>query len=196
MDRREFLRSAGGATAVAAGTGATTTPAAAQDDGGGGGGDGGGGGGGGGSETVTVGPGSELVFDPDDLSIAPGTTVVWEWDSDTHNIVVDSTPDGADWQGHESIEDSGFTYEHTFDTNGDYAYFCQPHRSAGMEASLTVTENPGGGQAGEKEPEEMGVPIRAHYVGIGALLAVMVSIVFTFFQLKYGESPHAKGGND
>jgi hypothetical protein len=42
----------------------------------------------------------------------------------------------------------------------------------------------------------MGVPIQAHFVGIATILAIIVSLVFTFFMLKYGESPHASGGNN
>jgi uncharacterized membrane protein len=37
----------------------------------------------------------------------------------------------------------------------------------------------------------MGVPLRSHWVGLATLLAVTVNLVFTFFFLKYGTSPHA-----
>lgn len=30
------------------------------------------------------------------------------------------------------------TYEHRFDTDGEYKYFCIPHESAGMTGTLTV----------------------------------------------------------
>jgi hypothetical protein len=46
------------------------------------------------------------------------------------------------------------------------------------------------------DPLHMGVPFQAHFVGIATILMMVVSLIFTFFLLKYGESPHAKGGND
>jgi hypothetical protein len=66
-----------------------------------------------------------------------------------------------------------------------------------MVGTVVVNESgsaPGGG-AEEADPKHMGVPIQAHFVGIATVLAIIVSLVFTFFQLKYGESPHAKGGD-
>ena len=37
----------------------------------------------------------------------------------------------------------------------------------------------------------MGVPIQAHWVGIATILAIMSSLMFTFYVLKYGESAHS-----
>jgi plastocyanin len=211
MKRRDFLRTASGV----AGATAAAAPAVAQEettegeDGGGDGGDGtttsgDGGGGGGGTETVAVGPDGNFVFRPgtdQPLYITPGTTVQWVWESDTHNIVVDSQPDDAEWEGHETIEDTGFEYEHTFEVPGEYHYYCEPHRSTGMVADLVVNESGqppggGGGGGGEVDPEHMGVPFQAHFVGLATILTMIVSIVFTFFFLKYGESANTKGGNN
>ncbi|WP_435195540.1 plastocyanin/azurin family copper-binding protein [Natronomonas sp. EA1] len=184
MNRRDFLRSAGGVTAAAGAVAASGT-AAAQEE-----------------KTVVVGPGGSLVFDPATVYVAKGGTVTWEWDSDDHNIVVDSQPEGAGWEGTEgdaaTLYDTGHTYSHTFETLGEYSYYCAPHQSAGMVGKVVVNETgqaptPAGG--GEVDPEHMGVPIQAHFVGIATILAIFVSLVFTFFQLKYGESPHASGGN-
>ena len=93
------------------------------------------------AKTVAVGPSGRYVFTPGTetpLRISPGTTVKFVWESDTHNIYVDSHPEGADWQGHESIENTGFTYQHTFDVEGTYHYWCEPHKSAGMVADIIV----------------------------------------------------------
>jgi hypothetical protein len=49
--------------------------------------------------------------------------------------------------------------------------------------------------AGVKEPIEFGVDIHEHWVGVSVMLMMSVSLVFTFFTLKYGESPHTSGGN-
>ncbi|MFC6871955.1 plastocyanin/azurin family copper-binding protein [Halobellus marinus] len=162
----------------------------------------GGGGGGGETVTVTVGPGGSLVFEPgtdEPLQIAPGTTVEFVWDSDNHNIVVESQPEGANWEGHEPLENTGFEYSHTFETLGTYEYYCEPHRSAGMVATIEVVENPdagGGGGGGEKELHEFGVPIHAHWVGAATILGIIVTIIFTFYILKYGESPHTGTGRN
>lgn len=157
---------------------------------------------GGPTETVTVGPGGSLVFSPgtdEPLQIAPGTTVEFVWESDNHNIVVDSQPEDAGWEGYETIENTGFTYEHTFETLGTYEYYCAPHESAGMVGTIEVVENPdagGGGGGGEKELHSFGVPIHAHWVGAATILGIIVTIIFTFYVLKYGESAHTGTGRN
>jgi plastocyanin len=220
MKRRDFLRAASvpaaaAATSTAAGvtaaqeSGGTTTAGGegtstgtAQGTGTGTSTGGSGGAAGGATETVAVGPGGSLVYTPgteEPLEIAPGTTVEFVWESDNHNIVVDAQPDGANWEGHEPIENTGFTYSHTFDTLGEYEYHCAPHQSAGMVATLIVTENPGAGGGeggGEKELEELGVPIQAHWVGAATILGIIVTVIFTFYILKYGESPNTGTGRN
>jgi plastocyanin len=184
MNRRDFLRTAGGATAVAAAVSGAGTAAAQE------------------GNTVIVGPGGNLTFEPAELYVKPGTTVTFDWESDGHNVVVESQPEGADWSGTEgapnALYDTGHTYEHTFETKGEYSYFCQPHKSAGMVGTIIVNDSgqaPGAGGGGEVDPEHMGVPLQAHFVGIATVLAIFMSLAFTFFVLKYGESPNAKGGN-
>jgi plastocyanin len=181
MNRREFLRTAGGATAVAGAVSASGSAAA--------------------QSTKEVELTSGLKFVPETVYVAPGDTVNWVWTSDGHNIVVESQPDGANWEGTEGgasdLYDTGYEYSHTFETLGTYEYVCAPHATAGMVGEVVVNES---GQApasggGEVDPKHMGVPIQAHFVGIATILAIMVSLMFTFFLLKYGESPHASGGN-
>jgi len=94
----------------------------------------------GGGDTVEVlaGPDGEFVFEPAELSIDAGTTVRWIWESDLHNVVPTSQPQGANWEGHQPIEDAGFEYEHTFETTGTYEYVCEPHESQGMTGTITV----------------------------------------------------------
>jgi len=208
MRRRDFLRTAGGATAVGV-AGTSAAPVAAQEDGGGG-------------SSTTVDMTDGLKFEPSSITIPPGTTVVWEnVGSVGHTVTAyeDEIPGDAEYfasggfDGEQAARDGypdqgdipgGESYEHTFDVTGTYEYFCIPHETAGMTGTVVVEEGAtlgggggeGGGGGGEKEPEEMGVPIRAHYVGAGAILATAITLVFTFFQLKYGESPHASGGGN
>jgi plastocyanin len=204
MKRRDFMRLSG---VTAGGVAAAAGPAAAQEGGNnttGGGGNGtsggnqsGGGnqsasGGGGGSTTeVAVGPGGQLVFEPAEVQISPGDTIRWVWESGGHNVA----PESGDW-GHQPLENAGFTYEHTFESAGENPYVCTPHASAGMEGVITVGGGGGGGGEEEVNPEEMGVPIQAHYVGIATILMIVMSLGYSFFLLKYGESPNAKGGNN
>jgi plastocyanin len=151
------------------------------------------------TEEVIAGPGGELVFEPEELEITPGTTVRWVWESDNHNIVVGEQPEGANWEGtpggQNTTYDTGYTYSHTFQTPGTYNYWCQPHKAAGMVADVVVRRPGAAAGGGEVDPEEMGVPFQAHYVGIATFLAVIVSLLFSFFLLKYGESAHTSSPN-
>ena len=38
----------------------------------------------------------------------------------------------------EQLGEEGDTYTKKFDTAGEYAYYCEPHRGAGMEGILVV----------------------------------------------------------
>jgi len=187
MQRREFLCTATASGAVATTAGSAVAQESTPEDSGG-------------TTEVVVGPGGELVFDPETVYITPGTTVRWVWESDNHNVVPESIPEDAAWEGQPPDEtfDTGHEYSHTFETLGTYDYFCQPHKSVGMVGSVVVNESgepPGGGEggSGEQGVHEMGVPIQAQYVGIATVLAMVVSLLFTFFVLKHGESPHSSG---
>jgi len=94
--------------------------------------------------TVLVGPDNNFVFEPDSLTVSPGTEVTWEWESDTHNVVVENQPEDADWPGTEGGEnqfyDTGYSYSYTFETPGTYEYYCSPHRAQGMTGEIIVEE--------------------------------------------------------
>jgi plastocyanin len=195
-----------GATGTATGTGtgtATGTPAGSA-------------GGGGGGTTHTVDMNDALAYVPEEITVAPGDTVVWEnVGSVGHTVTAyqDEIPEDAEYfaSGGFESEDAarsdigagnvpgGESYSHTFEVTGTYEYVCLPHEGAGMVGTVVVQEGGGqqaGGGGGEQDPHEMGVPFQAHYVGIATLLAILITLVFTFFVLKYGESPHASGRND
>jgi plastocyanin len=93
--------------------------------------------------TVEVGPDGDFVFTPgtdEPLRVDSGATVLFDWKSGSHNVVVDSQPSGANWEGHAGIEGSGFSFTHTFETPGTYEYVCEPHESLGMVGTLVVEE--------------------------------------------------------
>jgi plastocyanin len=164
------------------------------------------------------------VYEPKSLEVLPGDTVVWEnVGSVDHSVTAyeSDLPEGADYwasggfdsqdaatsayvdgEGHVS---GGETFEHTFETEGTHGYFCIPHEAGGMVGEIVVTEDAatptpaasGGGEAQrEVNPEHMGVPFQAHFVGLATGLMMVVSLVFTFYVLKYGESPNVQGGGD
>ncbi len=103
--------------------------------------------------TVKVGSGGNLSFEPEALTVHPGQTVAWEWRSNNHNIVVEDQPGGADWKGtpgsSSEIYNDGYRYTHTFETVGEYEYFCQPHEAAGMTGSVTVSPEGANGKTTE-----------------------------------------------
>lgn len=173
VSRRGFLRAAAGTTAVAGAAG--TASAQEETDGGGG---------GGASETVVVGPGGNLVFEPEELTITPGTTVEWVWESDGHNIEVREQPDEADWGGTEGgpsqLYDTGHTYTHTFEVEGTYDYVCTPHAQAGMVGAVEVTTDTPGGQ---NVPE---FPDSAKTLGVAVLTAMASTLGLAYFMMKYG----------
>jgi plastocyanin len=82
-------------------------------------------------------------FDPADLQVAPGATVVWAWASEgvPHNVTFEDAPSSAN-QG------SG-TFERIFATVGDYPYICTIH-GASMSGTIHVVAAPapGGGGGG------------------------------------------------
>lgn len=168
MSRRGFLRAAAGTAAV---SGATGTAVAQE-------------GSGGGTQTVNL---VDYAYEPgtdEPLYIAPGTTVNFVWETNTHNIVVDSQPSGAGWEGYETIENAGFEYSHTFETTGEYAFHCQPHLNLGMEGTIIVNEQGappdaggGGGPAVPDSAKTLGI---ATSVGLAAILG----LAYVF--LKYG----------
>lgn len=76
--------------------------------------------------TVTL---QDDEFDPAELTVEAGTTVVWEFDDGprAHNVVAD---------GFSSQTKADGTFEHTFDEPGTYSYSCTLH--AGMDGTVIV----------------------------------------------------------
>jgi len=117
-------------------------------------GDGGDEGGSSGDNTVAVSPDGGLNFKPEELTISVGDTVTWEFQAPTHNVSAwpemqdqVSIPDGAEGfgtmeQGGDAYAtvDEGTTFEHTFETAGEYTYVCVPHAASGMVGNIVVEE--------------------------------------------------------
>lgn len=83
-------------------------------------------------------------FDPENFAIRVGGTVKWVWRANGHNVRVDSKPDGSDWSGTAGGAPDTYNEGHellfTFETAGQYEYYCATHRSLGLRGSFTVVE--------------------------------------------------------
>ncbi|USZ72188.1 cupredoxin domain-containing protein [Natronosalvus halobius] len=123
------------------------------------------------------------------LEIPPGTLVEFVWITDNHNVAVDSQPDDASWDGYDPIENTGFEYEFTFETEGEYEFHCDPHLSLGMVGTITVDpEASVGGDDGGGLPSVVPGPAVTLLVATLTSLVVVMTLVYAF--LKYGSDPN------
>jgi plastocyanin len=103
----------------------------------------GGGGGGGAAPPNTVGMTDTLKFAPASITVAfrnttPIPHTVTDDPGKPTNPADASLPAGAQpWDS--GNLDPGQTYTYTFNTPGEYHYFCVPHEVAGMVGTITVT---------------------------------------------------------
>jgi plastocyanin len=72
-------------------------------------------------------------FDPPEITVKAGTTVVWDWrGDDKHSATAD---DGSFDSG--IIQQRGATWQHKFGGPGEFPYSCTPHPY--MIGKVTVT---------------------------------------------------------
>lgn len=99
------------------------------------------------AETKEVKMGSDsglLAFVPNKITICKGDSITWiNNKGGPHNVVFDeeAIPAGVDYEAISQFDQMGEedeTFTMKFDTAGDYAYYCEPHRGAGMNANLIV----------------------------------------------------------
>jgi len=88
-------------------------------------------------------PADHYAFGPPAIEVTPGTTVTWEWTGHggAHDVV--AVTDAFD--SGEAVATHGHTFSHTFESTGDWAYYCTPHRSIGMRGAVLVRERPTSG---------------------------------------------------
>ncbi len=97
------------------------------------------------------------LFDPETLTVPPGTTVTFvNESSESHTVTAydGELPDGAAYfssggfgseeAARDGLADAlvaeGGSYEVTFDDPGTYEYFCIPHEDQGMIGTIVVEE--------------------------------------------------------
>ena len=85
---------------------------------------------------ITMGSDGNLVFAPNELSIAAGESVTFtNGDLPPHNMVVTDHPELS----HSDLSFvGGESFIVTFDEPGDYEIQCEPHAGAGMKGVIHV----------------------------------------------------------
>ncbi|NEQ68937.1 MAG: plastocyanin [Symploca sp. SIO2D2] len=83
----------------------------------------------------------QLLFVPEKLTVSPGDTITWEMNKlGPHNVIFGKkAPDGLTQK--KLIRKKGDTLVSTVPSDavaGNYDFYCQPHRSAGMKGKLTI----------------------------------------------------------
>jgi plastocyanin len=91
------------------------------------------------ADTVTVKMGADsgmLAFQPKQVEISAGDTVKWVNNKlAPHNVVFDK----AEQYNHKGLVFApGESFEATFTEPGEYTYWCEPHRGAGMVGKIVV----------------------------------------------------------
>ncbi|MBB6645933.1 plastocyanin/azurin family copper-binding protein [Halobellus ruber] len=101
-----------------------------------------------------------VAFDPVEITVSAGDTVVWANTSSRGHTVTaydsgipedatffasggyDSTAAARDAYGSElgGLIESGASWSHTFEVPGEYEYFCIPHEASGMVGTVVVEE--------------------------------------------------------
>jgi len=81
-----------------------------------------------------------ISFSPNDLTIEAGDIVRWVWSAGSHTVTSGTglaDPDiGILFDA--PLNSANTTFEFTFDTPGDYPYFCRPHVGLGMTGVIRV----------------------------------------------------------
>ncbi|MHB9285614.1 halocyanin domain-containing protein [Halobacteriales archaeon Cl-PHB] len=137
--------------------------------------------------TVSVGAGEGFAFDPPAIHVDNGATVTWEWTGQggSHNVVHED----GDFES-ELKQESGATFEHTFEEDGIYTYYCQPHKAMGMKGAVVVgtdyatkggSGGGGGGGSGIKP-----LPNSAKTLGVATSFLMLATLGMSYFFIKYG----------
>jgi plastocyanin len=81
-----------------------------------------------------------LAFVPNVVEIAAGDSVTWSNNKlSPHNVVFEKGPGDVSAFSHKALAFSpGETFSQTFSEAGEYTYYCEPHRGAGMVGKIVV----------------------------------------------------------
>ena len=91
------------------------------------------------AKTVEVKLGTDagmLAFEPSSVTISTGDTVKFINNKlAPHNVVFESS---AEYSHKGLLFSPGESFESTFNEAGEYTYYCEPHRGAGMVGKIVV----------------------------------------------------------
>lgn len=81
-----------------------------------------------------------LAFVPSTVEISAGDSVTWSNNKlSPHNVVFEKGPGDVSAFSHKALAFSpGETFSQTFSAPGEYTYYCEPHRGAGMVGKIVV----------------------------------------------------------
>merc|ERR1712099_3886 len=88
--------------------------------------------------------GGALVFEPAEITISAGDSVTWVNNVGyPHNVVFDEDeiPEDVDVDSishYDLLNGKGDVVSSTFNTAGEYSYYCEPHQGAGMVGTIIV----------------------------------------------------------
>ncbi|HEY1770206.1 MAG TPA: plastocyanin/azurin family copper-binding protein [Chthoniobacterales bacterium] len=86
---------------------------------------------------VQVGEGG-LKFTPQNVTVHVGDTVEWTWAGSDHSTT-SGTPGHPDGIWDSGVQNQGFVFDQTFDTEGTFNYYCSIHGTCcGMVGSVIV----------------------------------------------------------
>ena len=85
---------------------------------------------------VTMGSDMNLVFEPSEITINAGDTIRFVNDAlPPHNVIIEDHPELT----HDELAfASGDSFEITFPEAGDFNFWCDPHKGAGMTGVIHV----------------------------------------------------------
>ena len=83
---------------------------------------------------------NDTSFAPNAIDVAPGDTIVWQYNSGYPHTVTSGITCTADGLFNGELQNWGdtFTWEVPLDASGEIPYFCEPHCSMGMDGIITV----------------------------------------------------------
>ena len=96
------------------------------------------------THNVAVGPG--FTFVPADITVNEGDTVLWTWAGGSHTVTSGAGPSdpnvGVEFSSGAATAVIGTTFSHTFNSAGDFDYFCTPHFAFAMTGVVHVSGGP------------------------------------------------------
>ncbi len=123
-------------------------------------------------------------FEPHVVRVNVGGTVTWTNESGSHSTTAyhpDNdqpllVPDGAAAWDSGILSEGGATFEHTFETEGVYHYYCTPHETLGMLGTIIVGEpNPDEQTALEEPPADKPKRVREKLTELNGMARTALS---------------------